>query len=287
MYKKILVPLDGSKLAEQVFPPVSQLAQAFSSEVVIIQVCEPEESEYGQTCRLYVNNETERMKNSLAGSTASTRAVVLEGRPDEQILKYAHQNNTSLIFICSHGRSGIAPWALGSTATKVLQKTNTPVIMCKARETPDLTLFRRILLPLDGSETGAKALDYVVELTSKLESEVTILQVVEAGKQVHTFGGLDYIYFKDHDVATMKVKAREYLNTASSRFNGTKASVKVEVRAGDAAREVIKLANETDVSLIALSSHGHSSLPAWFSGSVTYKIIQASQRSVMLVPSWE
>ena len=88
MYQRILVPLDGSKLAEQVFPPVAELARAFDSEAVLVEVCEPEESEYGQACRLYINNEAEKLKNDLKGSAAEVKTTILEGKAAEQILSY-------------------------------------------------------------------------------------------------------------------------------------------------------------------------------------------------------
>jgi len=141
-------------------------------------------------------------------------------------------------------------------------------------------------VPLDGSDRSAQAVPYVVELTKRLESEVILLQVVEVGRHVHTLGGLTYIRFEDRDMESMRVRAREYLDSLSSKFAVTKAEVSSEVRtADDAAREIMRLATEADASLIALSSHGHSGIVAWFQGSVTYKILQASKQPVMLVPS--
>jgi len=289
MYERILVPLDGSKFAEQVFPPVVELARVFGSEVVLVEVCEPEESEYGQACRLYINNEAERLKKSLQGSAASVRTIVLEGKAAEQILAYAEKSDVSLVMLSSHGRSGIAPWSLGGTASKVLHRVGVPLIIVRARETPEesdkVGLFSRILVPLDSSERSAAVLPYVVELTKKLESGVTLLRVVETGKHVHTIGGLEYIPYKDRDIDKVKTSAQRYLDEVSSKFTKTKATVRSEVRVGDSAREIIRLATETGCSLIAMSSHGYSGIEAWAHGSVTGKILQASKQSFMLVPS--
>lgn len=289
MYERILVPLDGSKFAEQVFPPVVELARVFNCEVVLVEVCEPEESEYGQACRLYINNEAEQLKKSLQGSAANVRTTVLEGKAAEQILSYAEKSDISLIIISSHGRSGIAPWSLGSTASKVLHRVGVPLIIVRAQETPEestkVALFRRILVPLDGSERSAAVLSYVTELTNKLESEVVLLRVIEPGKHVHTIGGLNYIPYKDQDIDKAKTSAQSYLDNVNSKLTGAKATVKSEVRVGDAAPEIIRLATETGCSLIAMSSHGYSGIEAWAHGSVTGKILQASKQSFMLVPS--
>jgi len=289
MYERILVPLDGSKLAKQVFPPVVELARAFGSEVVLAEVCEPEESEYGQACQLYINSEAEQLRKSLAGSTASVKTVVLSGKAAEQILKYAENNGVSLIAISSHGRSGIAPWSLGGTANKVLHNVGVPLIVVRAREMAEVpttgSLFDQILVPLDGSERSTTVLPYMVELAKKLDCEITLLQVVEPGKHVHTIGGLNYIPYKDRDINSAKANAQTYLDEISSQFTGTKAAVKPEVRVGDSAREITRLATEMVPSLIAMSSHGYSGFEAWAHGSVTGKILQASKQSFMFVPS--
>jgi len=289
MYERILVPLDGSKFAEQVFPPVVELARVFGSEVVLVEVCEPEESEYGQACRLYINNEAEQLKKSLQGSAANVRTTVLEGKAAEQILSYAEKSDISLIIISSHGRSGIAPWSLGGTASKVLHRVGVPLIIVRAKEAPEestkVALFRRILVPLDGSERSTAVLPYITELPNKLESEVVLLRVIEPGKHVHTIGGLNYIPYKDQDIDRAKTNAQRYLDNVNSKLTGAKATVKSEVRVGDAAREIIRLATETGCSLIAMSSHGYSGIEAWAHGSVTGKILQASKQSLMFVPS--
>jgi len=289
MYERILVPLDGSKLAEQVFPMVVELAKTFGSEVVLVEVCEPEESEYGQTCQLYINNEAEQLRKRLTGSAANVKTVVLSGKAAEQILNYAEKNSVSLIAISSHGRSGIAPWSLGGTANKVLQRVGIPLIVVRAKEMTEgpakAGLFNHVLIPLDGSERSATVLPYVTELAKKLKCEVTLLQVVEPGKHVHTIGGLDYIPYKDRDINSAKANAQRYLDEISSKFTGTKAIVKAEVRIGDSAREITRLAAETVPGLIAMSSHGHSGFEFWPHGSVTDKILQTSKQSFMFVPS--
>ena len=289
MYERILVPLDGSKFAEQVFPPVVELARVFGSEVVLVEVCELEESEFGHACRLYINNEAEQLKKSLQGSAATVRTTVLEGKAAEQILSYAEKSDINLIIISSHGRSGIAPWSLGGTASKVLHRVGVPLIIVRAQETPEestkVALFRRILVPLDGSEKSAAILPYITELTNKLECEVVLLRVVEMGKHVHTIGGLNYIPYKDQDIDKAETSAQRYLDEVAFQFTKTKATVRSEVRVGDAAREIIRLAAETGCSLIAMSSHGYSGIEAWVHGSVTGKILQVSKQSFMFVPS--
>ena len=170
----------------------------------------------------------------------------------------------------------------------MLHKVGVPLIIVRAKEAPEesttVALFRRILVPLDGSERSAAILPYITELTNKLEFEVVLLRVIEPGKHVHTIGGLNYIPYKDQDIDKAKTSAQRYLDNVNSKLTGAKATVKSEVRVGDAAREIIRLAAEQDCSLIALSSHGYSGIEAWVHGSITGKILQASKQSLMFVP---
>lgn len=289
MFQRILVPLDGSKAAEQVFPHVIELARAFSSEVISIGVCEPEESEYGHICHVYMNNQADILKSKIGDDTATrVKSVVLSGRPAEEILSYAKKNDVSLIVMASHGRSGIKPWSLGSTVDKVLHKVAVPLLIIRATEQqlqPDKTgAFIRILAPLDGSESCEVILPYIEEFMGKLKSEVILLQIIASGKHVHTIGGIDYIPFKDYDIESLKARDQKYLNKVRQKLEKTSLIKKCEIRTGDPAEEIVKCANETDCQLITLSSHLHSSIERWAYGSVTYKILQASNKSILLVP---
>lgn len=290
MFRRILLPLDGSKFAGQVFLHVAELAGALGSEIFLVGVCEPEEKDQDHACRLYINSEAQRLKDTLGEDSAvKVTTEVLTGKPAEQILSYAKKNDIDLIMLSSHGRSGIMRWLLGSTVNKIVHKTDIPLIIVRAKEPPvapaTVGLFRRILIPLDASEKSAVVLPYVVELTRKLESEVILFEVVEPGHHVHTISGLDYVPFKDRDIDVMKTKDEQYLDSARMQFAATKAIVKSEVRIGDSAEEIIKFADEADCRLIALASHVHSGIEAWFYGSVTHKILQAASQSVLWVPS--
>jgi len=287
MYYRVLVPLDGSKLAEQVFPAVAELASAFGSEVVIAGVCEPEEKEEGQTCRLYINDKAEQLESSLAGSAATLKTVVLFGKPAEQILRYAEVEKVDLIIMSSHGRSGIMPWSLGSTVDKVFKRVGIPLIVVRAKEPPEeARLFSRIEVPLDGSEKSTVVLPYIRELAKVLPCEVFPVQVVEAGRHVRTIGGLDYVRFGERDISSTKAAVKKYLEGVCTDLALTKAKVSCEVRVGDAAREILKFADEKGCTLIAISSHDHSGIEAWAMGSVTFKIVDVSKQSVWLVPSF-
>lgn len=147
MYKKILVPLDGSDLAECVLPHVESIAKGCGvQEVVFLRVAEPFHlpSGYGA----YFNQETisridadnkaaaESYLSQLVKRTrydgVSVKPEIITGIPAESIANYATKNSIELIIIATHGRSGVSRWAWGSVADRVLRSACVPVLMVRA-----------------------------------------------------------------------------------------------------------------------------------------------------------
>jgi len=287
MWKRILVPLDGSNLAELALAYAEELATAFGSELVLLYVSEPKESQYRPMQQLYIDGVVKRVGERVK-KPARVEAVVLTGEPPEEIINYAEKNKASVIIMASHGRSGITGWVMGGVASKVLHTTRVPVLLIRVgksiRKAPRKRLLERILLPLDGSKTGESAVPYIKELSDRLGSEVILFGVVAAGQHVRTVGGLDYILYPEPELELFKAEASEYLERLYRRLKGGKGAVRVELRVGDdVAGEIIRFAEKAKASLIAISAHGHSGIEKWVFGSVAGKIVQASRIPVLLV----
>lgn len=287
MYERILVTLDGSRLAETALPYAEELAGALNSEVTLIGISKPAESQYLHMHQLYTEKMAELVRSHIKeGTGVKVKSVSLVGGPAQEIINYADESNISLIIITTHGRSGIMPWAMGSIANRILQRISMPLLLIRAKvPSPKVKRgkFNKILVPLDGSEAGEAVLPYVRKLAEKLSSEVILLQIIAPGRHVHTVGGLDYVLFADQHVESMKTQAEQYLEKVSRELTGTTATIRSEVRIGNAAPEIIKFADETNTSLVAISTHGSSGIRQWLFGSVTHKILQASDTPVLLV----
>ena len=285
MWKKILVPLDGSDLAELALPYAEELANAFKSEVILLHVSEPAESRYRHMHELYVQKVADRIKERIR----KVSPVVVSGKSADEIISYAEKNDVGLIIITSHGRSGIMSWATGSIASKLLQATAVPMLLVRVvktrRKAQRPVLLNRILLPLDGSEAGEAAMEYIGELMSRLESEVILLGVVSSGQHIRSVGGLDYIHYPQEQLEMFKKEAEEYLGGVYRRLKRRKGTVKVTIKVGadDVGQEIIKFAEEERVNLIAISSHGHSGIKKWVFGSIANKVVQGSKAPVLLV----
>jgi nucleotide-binding universal stress UspA family protein len=287
MWGKILVPLDGSNLAELALPYAEELAAAFSSELVLLYVSEPAESQYRHMHKLYMEEVAGRMRNRVK----KVNPVVLTGKSAEEIIGYAEKNDVGLIIITSHGRSGILSWATGSVTSKVLHAARVPLLLIRATRPPRKVLqkhlLERILLPLDGSAAGEAAVPYAQEIMVRLGSEVILFGVVPAGQHIRTVGGLDYILYPEEQLGVFKTEARENLDKVYRQLKGREGTVRIELKvgdkSGDIAREIINFAEENEVSLIAISSHGHSGIERWVFGSIANRVVQASEVPVLMV----
>jgi nucleotide-binding universal stress UspA family protein len=150
MYKKILVPLDGSKLAEGVLPHVEELATGCDAEQVILvsvteritgyrvieDYTEPLEERLVPEAvgkqEKQAQKYLDKIAKALKANGIKVLTEVLLGKPAEEIILYATNQKCDLIIISSHGRSGLSRWAHGSVADKVFRASGIPVLMVKA-----------------------------------------------------------------------------------------------------------------------------------------------------------
>lgn len=290
MFNKILVPLDTSEYAEQVIPSVTELAEAFDSEIDVISICEPEKTEETRACQRYIRAEAEKIAAKMT-RTAKIKTETVFGNPGQKILQFAKDEKVDFIFMSSHGRSGVMLWPLGSTVDKVLHQVGIPLCIVRVKEEPEaaanIRVFKRILVPLDGSERGAKVLPYVLEIAKKIGSEITLFRGIETERQIRTLGRIDSVPFRDENIEAFKKHAQEYLDQVVADFINSKIKVTTVVKTGNVAEEIIKYANQIDCSLIAMASHGHSGFENWLIGSVTNKVLTSSGRSMLFVPALE
>jgi nucleotide-binding universal stress UspA family protein len=146
----------------------------------------------------------------------------------------------------------------------------------------------KILIPLDGSKIGEAALPYVEELVSKLSPrvkvEVTLLQVVSLLTHYVVAGeAVAPITYTEKEMEQIQQEARDYLNTVGEGVRSKRVSVKIRVGVGNAAEEIIKAADEINVDLIAMSTHGRHGISRWAFGSVTDRVLRGGHKPVLLV----
>lgn len=144
MYKKILVPLDGSELAKKGLEEAEKLAKIFNSEIILFQVV-PFLPIYGSpelvTPLIVDEKQKEFAERYLADLTEELKKKGLQAKymvktgqqVAVEIIDYAKESGVDLIVMCTHGRSGITRWVLGSVALKVLTRAETPILLIRSK----------------------------------------------------------------------------------------------------------------------------------------------------------
>jgi len=287
MLGKILVPLDGSKLSEAALGPGTELAAAFASELHLLGVCEGSDESYRRLMETYLVAKAEEARRSLSGTPVSVKTAAECGEPAGRIIDYATKQRVGLLVVVSHGHSGIMPWTMGGTANKIVHGASMPVLLLRAaaakKRSPQKSIFSKVLLPLDGSAAGEAALSLVLEIAAVLKAQVILLTVIESSRRVHTIGGLDSIRFPDQEVEKTKLALSDYLDCVVRKFSDRGVEAHREMRSGQAAEEILKLAKTAGATLVAMSSHGKSGLREWVFGSVSNKVLHAGKTHLLLV----
>ena len=145
MYQRVLLPLDGSEMAEQALPHAVGLAERFGAELVLLRILEPFPLVRGitpadlaairQQSDEWAEEYFDRLIDDLQRQGIAVRTASAEGRPSVMITQYAEENQVDMIVICSRGRSGLSRWLMGSVADRVTRGASVPVLLVKAQKT--------------------------------------------------------------------------------------------------------------------------------------------------------
>jgi nucleotide-binding universal stress UspA family protein len=292
MYDKILVPLDGSSDAEMAIPYAEEVAAKLGSQMILISASESGPTDTERFYQTYLKRITEQVQHQLTGwkpkKEISVQSKVLPGQPANEILHYADVSDVGLIAMTSRGSSGSGPWALGSTAAKVLQITTKPLLLVRSPASDaalqQKKLIKRILVPLDGSRLGEAAIPYAEGLGQALGAELVLFHAVEPEPLTpYSLWENAMPPSTDEIQGHKKNYATYYLEEAAKLVKDKGIGVSVAVDSGHAAECIIDYARENRIDLIALSTHGRTGLELWVFGSVTNKVLHYGDTPVLVV----
>ncbi len=181
MYTRILVPLDGSELAEQVLPYVRILGKGFNVQVDLLRLIDPTppgRTDPGEVSK--ARDYLERVASSLRKEGLKAYPTVGEGDAARCIVAEAEEQLGTLVAMSTHGRSGITRWLLGSVTDKIIQATTSPLLVVRSHTRKALPVdasLKTIILPLDGSSLAEQILPHAVALAKALKLNVTLTRV--------------------------------------------------------------------------------------------------------------
>ncbi len=288
MLKKILVPLDGSELADRILTHVRRLLLREDAEVMLLSVLPAEAATEDERSRAWRIEEAsghlmgELKKLGQAGARA--RYDLMTGDPATQILAFADTWQPGLIAMSTHGRTGLERFRRGSVAERVLRGSEHPVLLANplAFEGQEAR-FRRVLIPLDGTDASAAILPIAHELASRYEAEVILLHAAAA-----------YTAFAEYPNVEVRPSAeelRDLMEPYRERFDRAGIKARVYILYEDPAQAILHVAAADSVDLVAMTTHGRSGLSRWVFGSVAEKVLRncpcpvLASRSAAKVPS--
>jgi nucleotide-binding universal stress UspA family protein len=284
MYNKILVPLDGSKLAEAVLPYVRWLADRLHLPVALLHVHDPETvspSLHPTRAADYLQQTATSYLNDLTVSCA-----VKTGSAPEAILDTTSADAGTLIAMATHGQTGSGRWLLGRVAQKVLQASNQPLMLIR----PQQDNLRRdarlgtILVPLDGSSLAEQILPHVAYLAMHLGLQVVLIRTYMLPAASYFLAA----HLAPPDLTVLREKCAkeigDYLQAKANELKGKGVEqVTFVVAEGSGAEGVIDLARKTSGSMVAMSSHGRSGMGRWVLGSVTDRVVSHCGEPVLVI----
>ena len=303
MFNKIVVPLDGSELAEGVLPHVAEMIRDRGSRVYLLSAsplargsplttvdAQPASATVPEALPGVMRELMEYLRGvaeKLEPATTDIWIGVRFGRPADEILAFADKVEADLIAMSTHGRSGISRWVFGSVADRLLRGATCPVLLVRAKPAQPRTSYQNILLPLDGSELAEQVIPYVKALIRPNHTRISLVSVLTTGLGDRTVTLLTS-YPLGMQLATTafrqaEVQLQAYLRSVANALRDQGAIVRITIRQGSPADEILACAAEVEADLISMTTHGLSGASRWVYGSVAGKVLQGAHSPVLLV----
>lgn len=294
MYKKILIPVDGSNLAHVAIPYAERIAAAFGSTITIMYVSHSLEDSHSNMHKLYLEKMVEVIKSEISNyidkpprKMITVESATVVGDPAQEIVDFADKQNTNLIVMSTHGRTGVTRWALGSVADRVLRATKRPVALIRVRSAEPKVLGKRliskILVALDGSERSEIIIPYIQNLAWRIKADVILLHVLEPTYGFQKAGGFHYDIYSKKQEESMVLFYKDYLNGIADKFRKRTIATRYQIRFGNAAETIIDYADKIGADFIAMATHGRSGVSRWVLGSATERVLRMGHTSLFLV----
>ena len=296
----ILLPLDGSTIAEQALPVVGTLAHRSGTKVHLASVVQQlavflptgEEPVPDPGLAPELRDHLTEYLRSTAEALETTHGVevtyaLLEGSPAQALADHARAKRVGLIVMTTHGHSGITRFWLGSVADRLLRWVKMPVLLLRPTDGALQTEFRHTLVALDGLSEGERVLEPAIELGSLgRDAQFTLVQVVEPPVALITRMAMQPAKMPRHWHELQENCARSYLERMAETMRARGLSVSTQmISARGIGEQILGLARGIGADLIVVGTHGARGVERMLLGSVADKVIRGATQAVLVVPT--
>lgn len=308
MYRKILVPLDGSASAEVTLPFARELAARMKGvEVVLLHIVAPEErGKLEPLHRTYISATVENIRSQAqevqkkigikpAGDSVKVSGEMVVGYPDDEIPRFADAKGVDLILMSTQDSSGGGRRVLGHVAEKIMRQSKIPVWLVRAgvRDAVpyDKWTKKALLVVLDGSVVAESVFPHVENLAQQAGEtvEVVFVRVCEPPPMPSYYSmelsgvPLNWGQYVQQELEQCKQTSKAYLDGVEKRFKEKNITVRSEILLGKASTEIINYASKNQQSVIMMTTHGRSGLGRLVYGSVAESVLLGASNPVFLV----
>jgi nucleotide-binding universal stress UspA family protein len=297
MFKNILVPLDGSKLAETATAPAASLAQTLGAPVTLLHIIEKDAPQAVH----HDHHLTKADEASAYLKDVAAKAFLPETRVETHvhtaevkdvaasIIQHASEEfNPDLIVMCAHGQSGFRDLVFGNIAQQVLAGGQTPLLLTQPEQaTPRPFTLRRLLVPLDSESIHDESLAYALALAKAYHAELYLLTVIPTYGTLTGEKAAVSSMLPATATAFLEIQeetAKEHLQGHLDEFLAAGYDVNAEIGRGDPAEVIVATAARIKADLILLSTHRKAGMNAFWARSVAPNVVKKTHIPLLLVP---
>ncbi len=298
MIKHILVPLDGSSLAECVLPHATAIALANNARITLLHVLERPSKSTGsltidplewQIKKREGAAYLDRINALLSGSGVLIESVIGEGQSAEYIIDYAINNTIDLIALSSHGRSGLSGWNVSGVVQKIILRSHKSILLVRAYKMSRAELtglrYRHLFVGLDCSPRSEYILPTATAMAQFFNAHITIGTVVRKPELLNRFP------LSEEELETIeRISDRNmqivshYFEQLTAQFAPQGIDLQTRLRAGDNVISVLHdMVAESGADLVMLVAHGRSGDPRFAYGSVATSFIAYGTTALLIV----
>lgn len=271
----VIVPLDGSSVAENALPLARIVADHFNAPIRIVRVIDPEElgrvADVGKATAEFT--EYAMTRAAAAGiDAARCSAELIDGAPAAAILADAARQRAQAIVIASHGRSGFKAAVVGSVADKVVRGATIPVLVVPGVGKA-ASGISKVLVSLDGSKNSERALPLARGIAAAANAPLTLFEAFS----IIPPGASGYEFYVPEAIDSTGEGPREYLKGLAQEGED------IAVSQGDAASAIVSAATSLDADLVVMAASGKGLAGRLFLGSTTDRVLHSLHRPLLIV----